>query len=376
MGEALAEAEEAVAAACTGIVRRIVRLPHTVFGGVSRAIAHGSAPRMPLPHPPPPPPLHLPLPAAAATFSEAWGDQLDFLGSLERQCGTVHPVFYTCSFSEALKMAAEEGKLAFVYLHAPEHPFTASFCRETLCSDVVVQFLDANFVCWGALEGAADDLASMLRPPSFPFCAIVAPVLEDSIAVLQQMEGPVSPAELVEILQGTVEEQGLAFDSIGVKEAEERRKKQQEQEACLAAALKLEKDKEKPNRYPFAGTVQIPVEAPQNPRHIHVRRESSKCKSNQTTFSSSGEAQTKEKKIEDTQILVRFPNGERRELSFSGTDKIQSIYEYVDSLQLHGLGDYRLISSLPRRVFDVDQIGMNLLDAGLHPRASLFIELL
>jgi FAS-associated factor 2 len=74
------------------------------------------------------------------------------------------------------------------------------------------------------------------------------------------------------------------------------------------------------------------------------------------------------------QILIRFPNGERREQSFASTDKVQSIYRYIDSLGLPGIGNYRLVSSFPRKVYGVDQMGMTLKDSGLHPRGSLFLE--
>lgn len=76
------------------------------------------------------------------------------------------------------------------------------------------------------------------------------------------------------------------------------------------------------------------------------------------------------------QILIRFPNGERREQSFSSTEKVQSIYRFIDSLSLPGIGNYRLVSSFPRKVYGVDQMGQSLKDAGLHPRASLFLETL
>lgn len=74
------------------------------------------------------------------------------------------------------------------------------------------------------------------------------------------------------------------------------------------------------------------------------------------------------------QILIRFPNGDRREHSFSCTDKIQSIYRYVDSLGLPGIANYRLVSSFPRKTYSAEQMGMTLKDAGLNPRASLFLE--
>lgn len=58
------------------------------------------------------------------------------------------------------------------------------------------------------------------------------------------MEGPVSPAELVEILQRTVEEQGLAFGSARSKQAEKiraDRRLREEQDAAYLAALQIDK---------------------------------------------------------------------------------------------------------------------------------------
>lgn len=57
------------------------------------------------------------------------------------------------------------------------------------------------------------------------------------------MEGPVSPAELVEILQRTLEEQGLAFGSGRAKQEEKRRadrRLREEQDAAYLAALKID----------------------------------------------------------------------------------------------------------------------------------------
>lgn len=57
------------------------------------------------------------------------------------------------------------------------------------------------------------------------------------------MEGPVSPAELVGILQRTIEEQGLAFGSDRGKEDEKKnadRRLREEQNAAYLAALKID----------------------------------------------------------------------------------------------------------------------------------------
>lgn len=58
------------------------------------------------------------------------------------------------------------------------------------------------------------------------------------------MEGPISPAELVEILQRTVEEQGLAFGSARAKLKEKiraDRSLREEQDAAYLASLQIDK---------------------------------------------------------------------------------------------------------------------------------------
>ena len=175
---------------CSGFARTVARLPATIVEGLSRSIAR-RAPRSrtrgiqvhqqqppQVSAPPPPPPPFVP-------------EELFFFSTFEQQYGSHHPFFYGCRLSEVLGIARREGKHVFVYLHDPGHPYTEPFCRGTLCSDVVVQFLDANFVSWGAVSGRGEGsgMIASLQPGSFPFCAIVAPVSGDSITVLQQVHG-------------------------------------------------------------------------------------------------------------------------------------------------------------------------------------------
>ncbi|KVH98217.1 Thioredoxin-like fold [Cynara cardunculus var. scolymus] len=284
---------EMVEASCTGLVRRMVNLPRAI----SRALDHGldvmraSGGRRNHHHQFPPP-YHVPVqqhhqpPPLDQSFTTNLQPDWSFLAGFEQQFGVVHPFFYACRFVEALKMARDEEKLVFLYLHSPDHPFTPPFCKATLCSEVVVQFLDANFVSWGGGADSGDGLhmATTLRPASFPFCA----------------------------------EQGLVFGN-GRAKVEEKR----------MADLRL-------------------------------RQEGA-------AYSAS---------LQADQILIRFPNGERKEKTFSCMDKIEAIFAFVDSLGLPGIGrNYRLVSSFPRKAYGVDQMDMTLKDAGIYPLATLFIEL-
>lgn len=177
-----------------GIVRRMASLPRSIMEGFSRAmsdiglVGSGGRRRVHIQHPPSDFPLHHPSQA------EEWA----FLDSFESQYGVVHPFFYACRFREVLKLAEQDQKFVFVYLHSPEHPFTRVFCNETLSSEVVIQFLDVNFVCWGGLadRGEGLQMVNTLRPASFPFCALVAPSSGDAIAVLQQVSSNFNAEQL------------------------------------------------------------------------------------------------------------------------------------------------------------------------------------
>lgn len=74
-------------------------------------------------------------------------------------------------------------------------------------------------------------------------------------------------------------------------------------------------------------------------------------------------------------MLVRFPNGERKGRRFHSTATISSIYDYVDSLPDFDARSYKLVSNFPRVVYGTDKLGLTLKDAGLHSRASLFIQI-
>ncbi|KAG4932657.1 hypothetical protein AAZX31_17G084700 [Glycine max] len=361
-----------------GIVRRMASLPRSIMefiGRGRRRNQHTNFPLQPQDH------HHDPQPHGQVVVQDEWS----FLESFEQQFGTNHPFFYACRFMEAIKLAEHDHKFLFMYLHSPDHPFANVFCKETLCSEPVIQFLDVNFVCWGGLvdRGEGVQMVATLSPATFPCCAVIAPTPGESIAVLQQLEGPLSPAELAGILQRTLEEQGVAFGSDRAKQEEKiraDRRLREEQDAAYLAALQIDKEKDKPNSLPPRERLQKPGEAHNNRNYgkllnnsINVTKQNSKVNESNKEKRDKGVA-SKGSESQPTQILIRFPNGERREHTFLYTDRIQSIFSYIDSLGLPWIGNYRLISNFPRRAYGVDQMRMTLKEAGLYPKASVFLE--
>lgn len=72
---------------------------------------------------------------------------------------------------------------------------------------------------------------------------------------------------------------------------------------------------------------------------------------------------------------MRFPTGERKERRFHSTASIQTLYDYVDSLGCLEVDSYNLVSNFPRVVYGADKLSLSLKEAGLHPQASLFVDL-
>lgn len=173
---------EGLRTSCNNLVRRMMRLPFTILHDISRTIGREATTGRNPSYPESPQ-----QPQDIGIIPEEWY----FLNIFEQKYVESHPFFYANRFIEALKIAKNESKFVFVYLHSPDHPLTPSFCHETLCSELAVQFLDANFVSWGAIESRGEglEMAKALRVSSFPFCAVVAPATGKAIAVLQQVNG-------------------------------------------------------------------------------------------------------------------------------------------------------------------------------------------
>lgn len=72
---------------------------------------------------------------------------------------------------------------------------------------------------------------------------------------------------------------------------------------------------------------------------------------------------------------MRLPNGERKGRRFHSTATIQCLYDFVDSSGSLELESYTLVTNFPRVLYGQDKLSMTLKEVGLHPQASLFVEM-
>ncbi|XP_030530309.1 plant UBX domain-containing protein 10 isoform X2 [Rhodamnia argentea] len=323
------------------------------------------------------------------SVSAAAAEAMEFVASFEREYGTaaLRPNFVSEGFMDALQRSRNDFKLLFVYLHSPDHPDTPLFCERTLCSEALAAFVNENFVAWGGSIRASEGfkMSNSLKASRFPFCAVVMAATNQRIALLQQVEGPKSPEEMLMILQRVLEESGPVLISARL-EAEERRtnmRLREEQDAAYRAALEADQAREQQRREEQERLEREAAEAERKRKEEEEARERAEREAAETAAALAKLREEKalslgaepEKGPNVTQVLVRFPAGERKERRFQSDATIQSLYDYVDSLGCLDMGNYTLISNFPRVSYGSDKFSLSLKEAGLYPQASLFVEL-
>ncbi|KAJ7952194.1 plant UBX domain-containing protein 10 [Quillaja saponaria] len=324
-----------------------------------------------------------PLVSVSAAASEA----IDFVTGFEREYGATRPNFVSEGFTDALQRSKNSFKLLFVYLHSPDHQDTPLFCERTLCSETLAAFLNENFVSWGGSIRTSEGfkMSNSFKASRFPFCAVVMAATNQRIALLQQVEGPKSPEEMLIILQRVLEESApvLVAARLDAEERHNNMRLREEQDAAYRAALEADQARERQRKEEQERLEKEAAEAERKHKEEEEARERAACeaaekqaalaKMRQEKFLSLGVEPEKGPNV--TQVLVRFPNGERKDRRFQSTATIQSLYDYVDSLDCSEAESYSLVSNFPRVVYGQEKLNLSLKEAGLHPQASLFVEL-
>eukprot|EP00245_Coleochaete_scutata_P007812 TRINITY_DN23582_c0_g1_i1.p1 TRINITY_DN23582_c0_g1~~TRINITY_DN23582_c0_g1_i1.p1 ORF type:complete len:513 (-),score=117.01 TRINITY_DN23582_c0_g1_i1:700-2238(-) len=309
-----------------------------------------------------------------------------FLQRFELEYGPAHPAFLETNFMEAVRLAGEQFKFLFVYIHSAEHSNTPAFCRSALCSEPVIRFVDENFVAWGGdVRGSEGfQMSNVLKASTFPFCCIVTGSTGQRVALLQVVEGPKTPEELVEVLRRVLEEQGpmLVAQRMEMEERALSRRLREEQDAAYQAALLADQERELKRKEEAERLQREAAEAAKR------KQEEEEAARRAAEAVAEREAALERRRIEKaaalgpepekgpdvTQVLIRFPNGDRKERRFPRTAPVQAVYDYVDSLGGFKAVHYSLVSNFPTTVYGPETLSLPLESVGLHPHASLFLQ--
>ncbi|KAJ3682131.1 hypothetical protein LUZ60_014704 [Juncus effusus] len=320
------------------------------------------------------------------SLSASAAEALQFVNEFTRDFGSSGPRFVSEGFMDALQRSQREYKLLFVYLHSPDHPDVPIFCEGCLCAAPVAAFINENFVSWGGSIRRTEGfkMSNSLNASRFPFCAVVMGSTNQRIVLLQQVEGLKSPEEMLTILQRVIEECAPTLVAARM-EAEERLTNQrlrEEQDAAYRAALEADQARERQRMEEQERKEREEAEVERKRKEEEEERERKEREAAEREAALARRRQEKavslgaepDKGPDVTQVLIRFPTGERKERRFHSTATISTLYDYVDSLDCLKAEKYSLVSNFPRVIYGMEKHSLTLKEAGLHPHAGLFVE--
>eukprot|EP01023_Acetabularia_acetabulum_P030109 TRINITY_DN2835_c0_g1_i2.p1 TRINITY_DN2835_c0_g1~~TRINITY_DN2835_c0_g1_i2.p1 ORF type:complete len:804 (-),score=139.45 TRINITY_DN2835_c0_g1_i2:256-2667(-) len=287
---------------------------------------------------------------------------------------------------EAARIAHQQFRLLFVYLHSAEHEDTDRFVTNSLCSNTVASFINRTMLCWGGSIHHSDGfrLAGALGAATYPFCAVLA-FSGSRLTLVTQIQGLVSADVLLESLGQGVDnfEPRLVAERAEQQEREFSRKLRDEQDEAYQESLRMDREKEeKANQIRQEQQEQLKKQQQEEEtKRLELERQQLKEQEFQNRIQmrkqQKGASLPEEPAVgtpSTTLIRIRLPDGSNQQRRFNDQDKVSVVYDFVCSLEALKCWKFSLASSYPRKVYGPETHSLNLQDAGLSPQAVLFVQ--
>lgn len=139
-----------------------------------------------------------------AVVTDPLADVLNFIRDYNEKYPN-HPVFYQGTYAQVLNDAKRELKFLAVYLHSESSSQTASFCRNTLANEEVIEYVNTNMLLWGCDVSTPEGyrVSHSINARAYPTLVIVG-IREHKMVIMGRMEGDCVPAEFLRRVQSVI----------------------------------------------------------------------------------------------------------------------------------------------------------------------------
>ncbi|MGH0140364.1 UNVERIFIED_CONTAM: hypothetical protein FKN15_042105 [Acipenser sinensis] len=307
------------------------------------------------------------------------GDVVSFIHSFEEKYGRSHPVFYQGTYSQALNDAKRELQFLLVYLHGDDHQDTDVFCRNTLCTEQVLNFINTRMLFWACSTSRPEGyrVSQALRENTYPFLAVIT-LKDRKMTVVGRLEGVIQAEDLINQLTFIME----ANQTYLVSERMEREERNQtqalrlQQDEAYLASLRADQEKDRKKK----------EEEEQKRRQEEVARQIVLAEERrQQTLQEEKERRSESLPPEPSpdnpdsvKIVFKLPNDSRVERRFLFTQSLTVIHDFLFSLK-ETPEKFQIVTNFPRRVLpclptEERPIPPTLKEAGLSRSEVLFVQ--
>ncbi|KAH8586537.1 hypothetical protein B0O99DRAFT_557919 [Bisporella sp. PMI_857] len=300
---------------------------------------------------------------------------------IEEEYGENALPFYEGGYAQALDLAKKDLKFLLIILCSPEHDDTSSWVQETLLSGEVQAFLNnpANDIIFWAgdvRDSEAYQVSTALRCNKFPFTALVAHTPQQSataMSVLTRLTGPMPTTAYLAKLQSAITSHAEQLRTVReTRNAQNfERTLRQEQDSAYERSLALDRERVRLKREAEAQVAEQEILEKKAAEEAATLAEKKKQWRRWRARSVVPEPSADSKNI--VRIAIKMPEAARIMRRFPADATLEELYAFVecyDFLQSGSIDevvdkpeayehvfDFRLVSTLPRVVYDPEQGG-------------------
>ncbi|CAN0044149.1 unnamed protein product [Ectocarpus fasciculatus] len=293
-------------------------------------------------------------------------------------------MFLAESYREAVQEAARQHKFLMVYLHSPLHQDTPNFCRSTLCSEPMVDFMQHNVLVWGGslMHGEAYAVGNALDACAFPYVGLLLCKQNQVQQVVERVEGAENTEALLDRLTSAMARFQEQLDRIHrqQREREEARRLREEQDHDYKKGLEADRRRSEAQQEERRAKERAAEEA-----RALAEEEAAKLAREEQLRIERLEALRKRVRDEPpaggktTRIRLQLPNGSKVDRRFDADGTVGEIRGFV-TLHLEDndipIKNFSMSTNFPRRTYSEEDgdDALSVEEAELHPTGMLFVH--
>lgn len=300
-----------------------------------------------------------------------------FIREFEEEHGEHGLTFFENGYAQAFDLAKKNLQFLLVILISPEHDETASFIRDTLLSQEVVDFIrnpENNIILWAGnvQDSEAYQVSTSLNCTKFPFAGLIVhtpQVSSTAMGIATRITGPTPPTQFVSKLRQAIQTHSEPLTRARAQRAEQQatRNIREQQNSAYERSLAIDRERARKKKEEAERKAREENEALERQQAAELQAEKLAQWRKWRASSIAAEPPATEKDV--VRISLRMPNADRVVRRFATSAHIEELYAFVEcydvlqaeestaSVQEPGNFeheyDFQLVSPMPREVYDL-----------------------
>ncbi|KAF2437981.1 UBX domain-containing protein [Karstenula rhodostoma CBS 690.94] len=300
-----------------------------------------------------------------------------FIREFEEEYGEHSLPFFENGYAQAFDLAKKNLQFLLVILVSTEHDETASFIRETLLSQEVVDFVrnpDNNIILWAGNvhDSEAYQVSTSLNCTKFPFAGLIVhtpQVSSTAMGIAARIAGPTPPAQFLAKLRQAITTHSEPLARVRATRAEQQatRSIREQQNSAYERSLAIDRERARKKKEEAERKAREEKEALARQAAAELHAANLVQWRKWRASSVAAEPPATEKDV--VRISLRMPTAERIVRRFTTDAHIEELYAFVECYDILQSGestagapepedfaheyDFQLVSPMPREVYDV-----------------------